>query len=47
MIITGLISFSIALGISLAASGEKGKPLFQVFDSLQHVVYKLMMAITW
>lgn len=39
------IVFAIALGIGIMAAGDKGKPLFNFFDSLADVSYKLIAMI--
>ncbi|WP_238988847.1 dicarboxylate/amino acid:cation symporter [Calorimonas adulescens] len=40
-----IIVFAIFLGIGITLAGEKGKPLYEVFDSLAEVMYKITAII--
>ncbi|KAK6179691.1 hypothetical protein SNE40_011996 [Patella caerulea] len=47
MNVLGLAVFSIALGITIIKLGEKGKPLKDLFDSLNEATMKLIYVVIW
>ncbi|ESO88194.1 hypothetical protein LOTGIDRAFT_71933, partial [Lottia gigantea] len=47
MNVLGLVVFSIALGICIIKLGEKGKPLKDLFDSLNEATLKLILVVIW
>ncbi|XP_076347435.1 excitatory amino acid transporter 1-like isoform X2 [Tachypleus tridentatus] len=45
--ILGLVVFSVALGITLAKMGEKGKPLLDVFITLSDAIMMITKCVIW
>ena len=46
--LSGLVTFSIMIGFGIQASGNKAKPLADLFDALYTIVFKIMdVIILW
>lgn len=47
MNILGLVTFSVAMGITISMIGEEGQPLKLFFKSLEAVSMKLISLVIW
>jgi Na+/H+-dicarboxylate symporter len=47
MDILGIITFSMLLGGTIMAVGDKGEPLLKIFQSLNEVIMKMVMLVMW
>ncbi len=45
--ISGIVIFSVAVGVAVSVGGEKSKAIYDVFVAINSVIFCIMTAITW